>query len=113
LYRSWSGLRHASAHGNGVGNRDISNILRMKDETLALFYAIVFAAINYSGPRTDYSLPGHPCGQWPISATVPPLSVTARPIEEIPTATNHRMVVLWQKIRNQIDGWVHRIFTTR
>ena len=113
LYRSWSRLRNASAHGAGIGSNDYANILRIKNETLALFYAIVLAAINYAGPRTDYSLPGHPRGQWPISTSATNLPVTVRPNENPPASEGHRMILLWQKIRSLIDDWVHRTFTTR
>ena len=66
FYSSWSDLRNASAHGGGAGGRDIEKILRLKSEVLSLLYSIAFAAINYTGPRTDYSLPGWPTRAWPI-----------------------------------------------
>jgi hypothetical protein len=66
LYDSWSRLRNTSAHGGGAGDRDIETTLRLKNEVLSLLYSIVFAAVNYTGPRTDYSLPGWPTRAWPI-----------------------------------------------
>jgi len=66
LYDSWSRLRHTSAHGGGVGGRDIETILRLRSEVLSRLYSIVFAAISYTGPRTDYSLPGWSTRPWPI-----------------------------------------------
>jgi hypothetical protein len=66
LYDSWSRLRHPSAHGRGAGGRDIETTLRLQSEVLSLLYSLVFAAINYTGPRTDYSLAGWPTRSWPI-----------------------------------------------
>jgi hypothetical protein len=75
LLKSWSSLRNTSAHGGGDGGRDIERTLRMRSEVLSLLYSIVFAAINYNGPRTDYSLPGWPRRAWPIPqpAAAPPV----------------------------------------
>jgi len=74
LYNSWGSLRHASAHGGGAGGRDIETILRLKSEVLSLMYSIVFAAINYSGQRTDYSLTGWPTQAWPIPQPPQPVA---------------------------------------
>ena len=70
LVRSWSRLRNSAAHGSGTGGRAISELLRMRDEVQFLMYSIIFAAIEYSGPRTDYSAPGFPTTQWPPSSEV-------------------------------------------
>jgi hypothetical protein len=74
LYDSWRRLRNASAHGDGTGGRDIAIILRLKSEVLSLLYSIVFAAINYAGPRTDYSQLEWPTQTWPL-----PIPETAAP----------------------------------
>lgn len=66
LYDSWTRLRHTSAHGGGTGGRDIETILQLRHEVLHLLYSIVLAAIGYTGPRTDYSLPGCPMRIWPV-----------------------------------------------
>lgn len=66
LYDSWSRLRHASAHGSGGGGRDFETILQLRGNVLSLFYSLVFATIGYSGPRSDYSLPGWPVRAWPV-----------------------------------------------
>ena len=75
LYNSWSRLRNASAHGGGAGSRDIDTTLRLQSEVLSLMYSLVFAAITYTGPRTDYSVPGWPKRAWPI----PPVPAVAPP----------------------------------
>jgi hypothetical protein len=75
LFESWRRLRNASTHGDGIGERDIETILRMKYEVLSLLYSLVLSAINYTGPRTDYSVQGWPAQQWPIprpQAALPP-----------------------------------------
>jgi len=66
LLKSWSSLRNTSAHGGGDGGREIERTLRLRSEVLTLMYSIVFAAIKYAGPRTDYSQPGWPTAEWPI-----------------------------------------------
>ncbi len=66
LFESWRRLRNASAHGGGAGGRDIETILRLRSEVLSLLYSISLAAINYTGPRTDYSVHGWPTRAWPI-----------------------------------------------
>lgn len=66
FYHSWSQLRHVSAHGGGLGGRDVKTVFPLQNQVLSLMYSIVFAAINYVGPRTDYSLMGWPRGTWPI-----------------------------------------------
>ena len=66
LYNSWSRLRNVAAHGGGAGGRDIETMLRRKSEVLSLLYSLVFAAINYTGPRTDYNVPGWPTRAWPV-----------------------------------------------
>jgi len=74
LYDSWTRLRNASAHGRGTGGRDTETTLRIQNEVLSLLYSLVFAAINYTGRRTDYSLPGWPTRAWPTRPpAVPPL----------------------------------------
>jgi hypothetical protein len=82
LYNSWSRLRHSSAHGGGAGGRDIETMLRLKSEVLSLLYSLVFAAINYTGPRTDYSQPGWPTLAWPI-----PQPAAAPPPPPLPSPT--------------------------
>ena len=75
LFESWRRLRNASAHGGGAGGRNIEIILRLRSEVLSLLYSITFAAINYAGPRTDYSLTGWPIRPWPVPqppAAAPP-----------------------------------------
>ena len=64
LYNSWSRLRNTSAHGGGAGSRDIETIFRLKNEVLSLMHSIVFAAIDYQGPRVDYSKPNWPTTTW-------------------------------------------------
>ena len=66
LYESWSRLRNTSAHGGGLGNRDIETVLKLRNEVLCLLYSLVFAAINYTGKHSDYSLSGWPTVMWPV-----------------------------------------------
>jgi len=66
LYKSWSSLRNMSAHGSMARGNNIEQLLRLKYEVLSLFYSLVFATINYKGPRIDYSLSGWPVQDWPI-----------------------------------------------
>lgn len=68
LYDSWSRLRNPAAHGRGTGGLEIETVLQLKSEGLSLLYSLVFAAVNYSGRRTDYSLAGWPLRPWPPTA---------------------------------------------
>lgn len=81
LFESWRRLRNTSAHGGGAGGREMETILRLKSEVLSLLYSLVFAAINYTGHRTDYSLPGWPTLAWPIPqpSAAPPAPAPAAP----------------------------------
>lgn len=76
LFKSWSRLRHNSAHGGGTRGHDIETILRRKYDVLSLLYSLVFASINYVGRRTDYSLPNWPMRPWPV-----PPELSAKPLE--------------------------------
>lgn len=66
LYRSWSSLRHVSAHGGGAGGRNIIELLRLREEVIFLFYSMILSTVGYSGVRTDYSALGWPCCNWPL-----------------------------------------------
>lgn len=78
FYDSWSRLRNTSAHGGAKKGLDVEKLLQRKYEALTLLYSLVFVAIGYSGPRTDYSLAGWPKTHWPPSggkaALAPPPS---------------------------------------
>lgn len=94
LIKSWSSLRNSSAHGGGDGGREVERTSRLRSEVLSLLYSIVFAAINYTGPRTEYSLPGWPTRAWPIpqgpaaapapAAGPPPATVPRLPNQPAP-----------------------------
>jgi len=90
LIKSWSSLRNTSAHGGGDGGREIERTLRLRSEVLSLLYSIVFAAINYTGPRTDYSLPGWPTRAWPIPQppTAAPAPASGPPRAAAPPSPN-------------------------
>ena len=69
LYRSWSSLRNVSAHGGGTGGRNITELLRLREEVIFLFYSMILSAVGYSGVRTDYFTLGWPCCNWPLPTT--------------------------------------------
>lgn len=75
LYNSWGRLRHTGVHGGGLGGRAMAENMRLRDEVLFLMYSIVFDAISYFGPRTDYSTAGFPLRDW----LAPPTSEPAQP----------------------------------
>ncbi|MBB5033124.1 hypothetical protein [Prosthecobacter vanneervenii] len=82
LYKSWSRLRNAAAHGGGLGGREIEDVIRLRDEVRMLLYSLVLHLIGYSGLRTDYSQQGWPDCHWPIAASVPASPVDAPPVDE-------------------------------
>lgn len=65
FFDAWKRLRHHSAHGGTSGNREIAETIQLRDSVLTLLYSLVFGAINYKGPRTDYSQHGWPQVLWP------------------------------------------------
>jgi hypothetical protein len=84
LYNSWSRLRNSSAHGGGP-SQEVETILRLRNEVRSLLYSIAFAAIGYTGPRTDYSLPGRPTRAWPIPHP-PSVAPASAPVNQNPGA---------------------------
>jgi hypothetical protein len=70
LIRIWKHLRHPAAHARHFGGSDYaSRKYKMKlskqcDEVNQLFNQLVFLAIGYDGPYTDYSVVG-----WPMRST--------------------------------------------
>ena len=71
LYESWSSVRNASAHGGGIQDRELERLVRLRDEVLSVLYSLTLGAINYTGPRTDYSQTGWPTANWPLVAPTP------------------------------------------
>jgi hypothetical protein len=71
LFSSWGRLRHAAAHGASLHGREIEEVIALRNQVTMLMYSLVFNAIGYSGPRTDYSLVGWPEANWPIAGPEP------------------------------------------
>jgi hypothetical protein len=66
LFGSWRSLRNTLAHGGGDGGRKVEETVQLKNEVLFLLYSLVFAAIGYTGPRTDYTARNWPTSAWPV-----------------------------------------------
>ncbi len=66
LFESWTRLRHAAAHGVGLHERKIEDLLLLRDQVRMLFYSLIFHAVGYSGPRVDYAQEGWPETSWPV-----------------------------------------------
>ncbi len=82
LYKSWSRLRNAAAHGGGLGGREIEDVIRLRDEVRMLLYSLALHLIGYRGLRTDYSQQGWPDCQWPIAASTPTSSTQVSLVHE-------------------------------
>jgi hypothetical protein len=60
LIEEYDKLRNSSAHGELADSSKFQIHLDRCAAALVLFYHIIFLAIGYSGPYTDYSTPGYP-----------------------------------------------------
>jgi len=60
LRSSWTKLRNSTAHGGPTASISTEDRLRLRDQTLYLFYSVILTRIGYKGPRNDYSAAGHP-----------------------------------------------------
>lgn len=70
LIARWKELRNPSAHGSTSGLGDEAAIYA-RDAVITLLYQIVFAAIGYRGPFSDYSRPGWPSREYPFESAEP------------------------------------------
>lgn len=70
LFEAWRKLRNSSTHGDADAH-EIAELLKLQSEALTLLHSMVFEAIGYTGPRTDYSLPNWPKVPWPIPPNAP------------------------------------------
>jgi hypothetical protein len=60
LYDSWDVLRNRYAHGGAIPSSRLGEVYNHQRNVIYLAWSIVLASINYTGPRTNYSLRGHP-----------------------------------------------------
>jgi hypothetical protein len=71
-YEAWQKLRNRSTHEYQL-LRGNPNLLReLLPIVQVLFYRMVFHAIGYRGPYTDYSSPDWPIRQYPGTSEGPP-----------------------------------------
>lgn len=64
--RAWHDLRNTSAHGGDLWSRDHQELVQLHGKVLTLFHRLIFAAVGYSGPYTNYGELG-----WPIQTGGP------------------------------------------
>ena len=57
-YTAWEKLRNSTAHA--VVHHPDNKFLNLYSRVLVLFHCLIFSAIEYSGPFTDYGMPGWP-----------------------------------------------------
>jgi hypothetical protein len=60
LVGAWKRLRNPSVHSDGLAPGAIEKQFRDYQSALSLFHEIIFLAIGYTGPYTDYSVAGWP-----------------------------------------------------
>jgi hypothetical protein len=65
--QAWTKLRNLSAHGNDLYKLDYQELLDLRTQVLVLLHHLVFLAVGYRGPYTDYSARG-----WPRAEYNPP-----------------------------------------
>jgi hypothetical protein len=66
-YEAWNKLRNSSAHAE-VHHLD-NNFLSLYYKVLTLAYCLVFEAVNYAGPFTDYGVRGWPTEWYPFGSS--------------------------------------------
>ncbi len=60
LFRAWEKVRHRSAHSFSLDVNDIEKFYQLNNSVELLFNILVFLAIGYAGPYTDYGAKGWP-----------------------------------------------------
>jgi hypothetical protein len=71
-YDAWQKLRNRSAHEYQLRRGNPNQLRELLPIVQVLFYRMVFHAIGYRGPYTDYSSPGWPIRQHPGTSEGPP-----------------------------------------
>jgi hypothetical protein len=64
-YRAWQKLRNPSTHSYQDANIPTAEHIQLLQECEVLFYHLIFHAIGYKGPYTDFSVPGWPLKKYP------------------------------------------------
>lgn len=64
-HKSWNKLRNPTTHSYLTSGMPTNKMLRLLQECDVLFYHLVFYAIGYKGPYTDYATPGWPLKRYP------------------------------------------------
>lgn len=67
-YTAWEKLRNSTAHA--VVHHPDNKFLNLYSRVLVLFHCLIFSAIEYSGPFTDYGMPGWPEKIYPFNEVV-------------------------------------------
>ncbi len=65
--KSWSELRNSSAHGASPGSFETQKLLDLCYHVTVLMYHLIFKASGYEGMYEDYSTPGWPTKQYPLT----------------------------------------------
>lgn len=63
--KSWKNLRHPSVHRYLASGKPTPEFRQLIDECKLLFYHLIFHAIGYEGPYTDFSSIGWPLKKYP------------------------------------------------
>lgn len=71
-YEAWQKLRNRSAHEYQLLRGSPNQLRELLPRVQVLFYRLVFHAIGYRGPYTDYSSPEWPTRQYPGKSEAPP-----------------------------------------
>ena len=65
LIEAWRTLRNRSVHADPVQSEELEELLNLCDRVTVLMYQIIFRAIGYTGPYTDYTTMGWPVREYP------------------------------------------------
>jgi hypothetical protein len=61
-HEAWKDLRHPSAHASLPSAEDIDKLVDLCSTVRGVFYKLIFRAVGYDGPHTDYHTRG-----WPLA----------------------------------------------
>jgi hypothetical protein len=68
---AWSKLRNSAAHAADIGSSKYQKLLDRISASTVLLYQMIFYAIGYQGPFTDWSAYGHPARDYPSRDELP------------------------------------------
>ncbi len=64
-HRAWKKLRNPAAHASLPGKEDIDELVKLCHTVTGVLYKLIFRAVGYDEPYTNYHAPGWPSAKGP------------------------------------------------